>query len=196
MGTESVEFEKVPALFERLRFLTASPQILQEIADVAHIGSTGSLSFDDFWRLLQHFCKQCGLSAADIMCIRSHFIESDVDKSGGINVSELRYFMRQMGFPATHERLQQIQEEFDADGSGELEFDELLRVVSRYREKEVQMVRAFLKKNGNQCDNDVQSSSTEQLVQKTPTTIYLGDQVRSSRLRCEPAFFDMVVGDG
>merc|ERR1712100_736404 len=143
MGTESVEFEKVPALFERLRFLTASPQILQEIADVAHIGSTGSLSFDDFWRLLQHFCKQCGLSAADIMCIRSHFIESDVDKSGGINSSELRYFMRQMGFPATHERLQQIQEEFD----------ELLRVVSRYREKEVQMVRAFLKRKGNQCAN-------------------------------------------
>jgi len=46
-----------------------------------------------------------------------------------------------MGFPATYERLHELQEEFDSDGSGELDLDEVFRLVSRYREKEVQMVR-------------------------------------------------------
>ena len=49
--------------------------------------------------------------------------------------------MRILGFPASYERLHQLQEEFDTDGSGELEFDELLRLVAKYREKEMKIAR-------------------------------------------------------
>lgn len=128
-------FEMLSVLFANLGFHTASPDILQEIWEAE--GMSSRISFDDFWRLLQRFNKQCGLSSHTISNIRSIFQEFDEDKSGGISVSELRYVVRRMGYPATFERVQELQEEFDADGSGELEFDEVVRLIARYRECEV-----------------------------------------------------------
>jgi Ca2+-binding EF-hand superfamily protein len=136
-----LDSNNVTDAIEALGFCTASPKLVCNIAKENGIGNGQRMSFDDFWRLLQHFSKQCGMSSADVAFIRDTFNQVDDNGSGSIDSSELRFVMRILGFPASYERLHQLQEEFDTDGSGELEFDELLRLVAKYREKEMKIAR-------------------------------------------------------
>jgi len=153
-GLGVLRFECMPALFESLGFATASPTILQETARTAGV-SREQLDFDGVWQLLKVFNRQCGLSLDDVEDAKNIFHRCDEDSSGGINGSELRYVFHKMGFPSTYEMLQEIKEEFDLDSSGELELRELMRLVARYREREMLSIR----KTFNRICRETQLSS-------------------------------------
>jgi Ca2+-binding EF-hand superfamily protein len=90
-----LDSNNVTDAIEALGFCTASPKLVCNIAKENGIGNGQRMSFDDFWRLLQHFSKQCGMSSADVAFIRDTFNQ----------------------------------------------VDELLRLVAKYREKEMKIAR-------------------------------------------------------
>merc|ERR1712018_137756 len=54
----------------------------------------------------------------------------DTDSSGAISVSELTSAMKSLGFDVKHAVVFQMIAELDADGSGEIEFDEFLDMMT------------------------------------------------------------------
>ena len=71
-----------------------------------------------------------GLSADEIEEIKEAFDIFDVDQSGSISVSELTNAMRSLGFDTKNPAIFQMICDMDEDGSGEIEFDEFLDMMT------------------------------------------------------------------
>jgi centrin-1 len=71
-----------------------------------------------------------GLSADEVEEIKEAFDLFDTDQSGAISVSELTSAMKSLGFDVKHAVVFQMIAELDADGSGEIEFEEFLDMMT------------------------------------------------------------------
>merc|ERR1712146_693099 len=65
-----------------------------------------------------------GLTSDEVEEIKEAFDLFDTDQSGAISVSELTSAMKSLGFDVKHAVVFQMIAELDADGSGEIEFEE------------------------------------------------------------------------
>merc|ERR1712160_142232 len=72
-----------------------------------------------------------GLTSDEVEEIKEAFDLFDTDSSGAISVSELTSAMKSLGFDVKHAVVFQMIAELDADGSGEIEFEEFLDKNSR-----------------------------------------------------------------
>lgn len=59
------------------------------------------------------------------------FLEFDSDYSGSISTVELSHVLRACGLDIDEEQVEDIVNEVDADGSGEIEIDEFLALVEK-----------------------------------------------------------------
>ena len=71
-----------------------------------------------------------GLSSDEIEEIKEAFDIFDVDKSGAISVAELLKAMHTLGFDAKNPAIYNMIADMDEDGSGEIEFDEFLDMMT------------------------------------------------------------------
>merc|ERR1719388_344534 len=71
-----------------------------------------------------------GLSEDEVEEIKEAFDLFDNDGSGAISVNELTSAMKSLGFDVKHAVVFQMIAELDADGSGEIEFDEFLDMMT------------------------------------------------------------------
>ncbi len=69
------------------------------------------------------------LSKSDLDKIREHFNLFDKDGNGKITVSELGIALWSIGYTPTEKELTQIIDDFDANGSGTIEFEEFVEVA-------------------------------------------------------------------
>jgi len=72
------------------------------------------------------------LSPAQIESFRGYFNMFDKEKKGFIKSSQVGQILRTMGQAFEERDLKQLIKEFDADGSGEIEFEEFSGLVSRF----------------------------------------------------------------
>ena len=63
--------------------------------------------------------------------LRAVFDEFDEDKSGGVDVAEMSKMVAQMSMDISDEQLAEMIKEADADGSGEIEFEEFLLIIKK-----------------------------------------------------------------
>merc|ERR1712170_148137 len=71
-----------------------------------------------------------GLTSDEVEEIKEAFDLFDSDQSGAISVSELTSAMKSLGFDVKHAVVFQMIAELDADGSGEIEFEEFLDMMT------------------------------------------------------------------
>ncbi len=71
-----------------------------------------------------------GLSADEIEEIKEAFDIFDTDRSGAISVSELLKAMSTLGFDSKNPAIYAMIADLDEDGSGEIEFDEFLDMMT------------------------------------------------------------------
>ncbi|KOO20826.1 calmodulin-like protein [Chrysochromulina tobinii] len=69
--------------------------------------------------------------AEELTEFREIFNLVDLDKGGTISKDELGQLMKTLGLKPTQEELNAMVAEIDADGSGEIDFDEFVTVMSR-----------------------------------------------------------------
>ncbi len=87
-----------------------------------------------------------GLSADEVEEIKEAFDIFDVDQSGAISVSELLNAMRSLGFDTKNPAIFKMISDMDEDGSGEIEFDEFLDMMTakmQERDPKEEMMKAF-----------------------------------------------------
>lgn len=74
--------------------------------------------------------RRPGLTNDEIEELRQAFDLFDTDGSGTIAPKELRAAMQSLGFEAKNQTIYQMIEDIDKDGSGEIDFDEFLDLMT------------------------------------------------------------------
>ncbi|KAJ3674119.1 hypothetical protein LUZ60_006111 [Juncus effusus] len=100
--------------------------------------------------------------------IKEAFDLFDLDGSGSISATELTVAMRALGFEMTPEQINQMIDEVDKKGSGAIDFDEFLYMMTRRigeRDTLDELIRAFKiidhDKNGKISATDIQNVAKE-----------------------------------
>merc|ERR1719478_1703026 len=75
---------------------------------------------------LQAMADKMGIQLNNLCYLKQEFDTYDEDRSGYIDVKELRELLEKLGEELTEEELEQAFKELDADGSGEIEFFEFV----------------------------------------------------------------------
>ena len=71
-----------------------------------------------------------GLSEDEIIEIKEAFDIFDDDKSGAIDISELKAAMANLGLESKNAQVAQMVNDLDADGSGSIDFEEFLNMLT------------------------------------------------------------------
>ncbi|KAH0682801.1 hypothetical protein KY289_020553 [Solanum tuberosum] len=109
-----------------------------------------------------------GLTQQKRQEIREAFELFDTDNSGTIDAKELNVAMRALGFEATEEEINRMIAEVDKDGSGAIDFDEFVHMMTAKfgeRDTKEELMKAFhiidQDKNGKISFADIQRIADE-----------------------------------
>jgi calmodulin len=85
----------------------------------------GDIDFDEV-------TEATGLAIDEIKCLKVCFDLFDTKKQDYLSADDLDEIMRAMGFRPSQEELQELLEEIDEDGSGEIEFGEFCQLCATF----------------------------------------------------------------
>ncbi|CAE7603843.1 unnamed protein product [Symbiodinium natans] len=126
--------------------ITALDQVLKEImVEVAPV-DPGSITMDEFKRVIEIIHVNEGFSSREIIKLKEVFRKFDLDRGGTMDTSELHKAMAWLGYGLTKEEVQLISDSCDVGGKGMLEECEFFGFMRKVKEKEIAMVKRELKK--------------------------------------------------
>ncbi|RLN73970.1 hypothetical protein BBJ28_00006646 [Nothophytophthora sp. Chile5] len=79
--------------------------------------------------------KPPDFSAQELALVREQFAHYDADSSGSISATELHKLFSSLGEPLTLSNVRELIQEVDADGNGEVDFDEFLQLLRKQQHK-------------------------------------------------------------
>nr|CAD7262423.1 unnamed protein product [Timema shepardi] len=108
------------------------PETLKEIIDEVDADGSGELEFDEFVTLAGRFLVDEGTEDAEAMQqeLREAFRLYDKEGNGYITTGVLREILKELDDKITEEELDMMIEEIDSDGSGTVDFDEFMEVMT------------------------------------------------------------------
>merc|ERR1711981_764783 len=105
-----------------------------------------------------------GLTSDEVEEIKEAFDLFDTDQSGAISVSELTSAMKSLGFDVKHAVVFQMIAELDADGSGEIEFEEFLDMMTaRISDKNS---REDIERVAKELGEDISPQELQEIIQR------------------------------
>ncbi|XP_067004791.1 uncharacterized protein [Anabrus simplex] len=125
-GTGKIETKELKVAIRALGFEPKKEEIKKMIADIDKDGS-GVLSYDDFLSLMTVKMAEKD-SKEEIM---KAFRLFDDDETGKISFKNLKRVAKELGENLTDEELQEMIDEADRDGDGEINQDEFLRIMKK-----------------------------------------------------------------
>lgn len=125
-GTGKIDTKELKVAMRALGFEPKKEEIKKMIADVDKEGS-GKLSYDDFLTLMSVKMAEKD-SKEEIM---KAFRLFDDDETGRISFKNLKRVAKELGENLTDEELQEMIDEADRDGDGEINEEEFLRIMKK-----------------------------------------------------------------
>lgn len=125
-GTGKIDVKELKVAIRALGFEPKKEEIKKMIADIDK-ENTGKLSFDDFLSLMSIKMAEKD-SKEEIM---KAFRLFDDDETGKISFKNLKRVAKELGENLTDEELQEMIDEADRDGDGEINQDEFLRIMKK-----------------------------------------------------------------
>ncbi|XP_063909615.1 uncharacterized protein LOC135127162 isoform X2 [Zophobas morio] len=125
-GTGKIDAKDLKVAIRALGFEPKKEEIKKMIADV-DVKGTGKLSFDDFVQLMTLKMAEKD-SKEEIM---KAFRLFDDDETGKISFKNLKRVAKELGENLTDEELQEMIDEADRDGDGEINQEEFLRIMKK-----------------------------------------------------------------
>lgn len=135
-----------------------------------------TLSLSELWRLLEVFRGREGLTRNESLEVEEAFQRCDPNPMGEICTADAGKVLRWFGYHTTWELQQHLVSEVDVDGSGSLNLSEVLKLVRKYREREItRMTRVFnefdVESHGllteEQCDRALKALNIDCPVEKS-----------------------------
>lgn len=125
-GTGSIDVKELKIAMRALGFEPKKEEIKKMVQEIDKEG-LGTLSFDDFLALMT-------TKMADKDCkeeILKAFRLFDDDDTGKISFKNLKRVAKELGENLTDEELQEMIDEADRDGDGEISQEEFLRIMKK-----------------------------------------------------------------
>ncbi|XP_049779897.1 troponin C, isoallergen Bla g 6.0101-like [Schistocerca cancellata] len=126
--TGSIGTDMVRTILEMLG-LRLNEKQLQEIIEEVDADGSGQLEFDEFVQLAARFLVEEDAEAMQ-QELREAFRLYDKEGNGYITTGVLREILRELDDKITEEELDMMIEEIDSDGSGTVDFDEFMEVMT------------------------------------------------------------------
>ncbi|CAE8613086.1 unnamed protein product [Polarella glacialis] len=146
--SEAVAIEDLPELLMELGLTITSPQVLREaFAELALSGVDG-LTLEDIMPMLWGIRKRHGFTKDEMAEITEVFYKNDVDQSDGMSGAELERAIRSLGYPCTLDEVLDQLDEWDLDETGDLDLLEFVKLLARYRQKEMREILVALAHRG------------------------------------------------
>eukprot|EP00440_Ansanella_granifera_P053452 gb/GFBE01057950.1/.p1 GENE.gb/GFBE01057950.1/~~gb/GFBE01057950.1/.p1 ORF type:complete len:166 (+),score=79.35 gb/GFBE01057950.1/:1-498(+) len=125
-GDGSITAEELGIVMKALGRKTTLEELKAMIGEVDEDGS-GNIEFPEFLKLMAS--KLQDTDSAEEM--QEAFNIFDQDKSGSVTAAELKHVMNNLGEQVTNEEVEEMIREADADGDGELSFDDFLQFIQK-----------------------------------------------------------------
>ncbi|CAB3383402.1 Hypothetical predicted protein [Cloeon dipterum] len=125
-GSISVDF--VPEIL-RLMGQPFNHQILEELIEEVDADKSGFLEFDEFVQLAAKFMNEEDEEEMEKE-LREAFRLYDKEGNGYIPTTCLREILRELDDQLTNDELDMMIEEIDSDGSGTVDFDEFMEMMT------------------------------------------------------------------
>merc|ERR1711917_97288 len=126
-------------------YIRAAPQSTADSAPrdsfrMAKPDPYGDIDFDEV-------TEATGLAIDEIKCLKVCFDLFDTKKQEFLSADDLDEIMRAMGFRPSKEELQELLEEIDEDGSGQIEFAELCQLCATFlvEDPDIEVMKRELK---------------------------------------------------
>merc|ERR1712032_38622 len=112
-----------------MRSLGRKPTLEELKAMIAEVDddNSGEIEFPEFLKLMASKLQETD----SVEEMREAFMVFDRDKSGSVSSSELKHVMCNLGEQVTNEEVEEMIKEADADGDGELSFDDFLQFIQQ-----------------------------------------------------------------
>lgn len=125
-GSGKIDAKDLKVAIRALGFEPKKEEIKKMVADIDKDG-TGKISYDDFVQLMLTKMAEKD-SREEIM---KAFRLFDDDETGKISFKNLKRVAKELGENLTDEELQEMIDEADRDGDGEINQDEFLRIMKK-----------------------------------------------------------------
>ncbi|XP_050307858.1 uncharacterized protein LOC126744462 [Anthonomus grandis grandis] len=125
-GTGRIDSKDLKVAIRALGFEPKKEEIKKMIADIDKDGS-GKISYEDFLELMS--LKMAEKDSREE--ILKAFRLFDDDETGKISFKNLKRVAKELGENLTDEELQEMIDEADRDGDGEISQDEFLRIMKK-----------------------------------------------------------------
>ncbi|XP_065186791.1 uncharacterized protein LOC135817512 [Sycon ciliatum] len=125
-GTGTIDTKELKVAMRALGFEPKKEEIKRMVADIDKTGS-GTIDFNDF---LQLMTSKMGEKDSKEEILKA-FRLFDEDETGKISFKNLKRVAKELGENLTDEELQEMIQEADRDGDGEVNQDEFLRIMKK-----------------------------------------------------------------
>jgi len=125
-GSENIDAKELKVAMRALGFEPKKEEIKKMISDIDKDGS-GTIDFNEFLEMMTAKMSERDSKEEILKAFRLF----DDDETGKISLKNLRRVAKEIGENMTDEELQEMIEEADRDGDGEIDQDEFLRIMKK-----------------------------------------------------------------
>ncbi|KAL1489626.1 hypothetical protein ABEB36_013570 [Hypothenemus hampei] len=125
-GTGQIDSKDLKVAIRALGFEPKKEEIKKMIADIDK-GGTGKISYEDFLELMSIKMAEKDSKEEILKAFRLF----DDDETGKISFKNLKRVAKELGENLTDEELQEMIDEADRDGDGEISQEEFLRIMKK-----------------------------------------------------------------
>jgi calmodulin len=123
-GDGTITLDELSIVMKSLGRNATREELKAMIAEVDDDGS-GEIEFDEFLRLMTSKIND----GDTVEEMREAFLVFDRDRSGSVTASELKHVMNNFGETVTDEEVEAMIQQADADGDGELSFEDFYQFI-------------------------------------------------------------------
>mmetsp|Transcript_10858 Transcript_10858/g.24634 ORF Transcript_10858/g.24634 Transcript_10858/m.24634 type:complete len:801 (-) Transcript_10858:25-2427(-) len=123
-------------IMQELGYVAATSEVVRDWSAAVGMPDADQFTLDQFYMLFTKVRANEGFTKSELEEISRAFHLHDSNSSRAIDVVELGGVLRWLGYPISIEQQQELMDDVDMDGSGEVDFDELLKVMRWYKEDE------------------------------------------------------------
>lgn len=129
-GSGHIDSTELQSIFRELK-IKMSDEDVQAMLTQYDADNSGELDKTEFMKMADE--AQLG-DKMFIETLKEAFVKNDADKSGGIDVCELETAFKELGMDVLREEIEALVDQYDVDGSGELDEEEFIALARDAKE--------------------------------------------------------------